>query len=470
MRYALAFVALALTGAALFSGCGDTATEPELEGFSLQGTIAAAGSQNLSQATVQLFAAAQDAAIADMLTEYPSVGFSLLPLMLFDPLTQEPISTSNPNNNGDFRFEALPQGNYIVDAQLSAYACSEPAFINLTDESNIGTLLLSPQQEVEGNLQTSTWQTGEVFMITGDIVVPPDAVLTIQPGVLILLDGDYALTVMGGLQVEASPTRPVRFRLTPDHYLSGGDWAGIRLENPTTACTLTGLTIQGSATAVKVSGGQALISECLLDAPGAYGAFFSAGASGGVQHCIVRDGDTGLTASYADPEFSHNLILDMTGAGIELKDTCQAEIFDNIILNCQTGIWSDWRTAPLIHYNLISGGQRALDAQRGISATIRYNEFRDQTLEGVRFHNGYCYSLLENNNFINMPQIILNASSGTGTEPDTIQAPYNYWDGEDGAGIPLRIIDGYDVSSPGSTIDVVEFEPYRLDPVPGGGP
>lgn len=470
MRCVLSFIALALTGASFFSGCGDTATDPKFEGFSLQGAIAAVGSQNLSQATVQLFAAAQDAAITDMLAEYPSVGFSSLPLMLFDPQIQEPISTSNPNSNGDFRFEALPQGNYIVDAQLSGYACSEPAFINLMDESDIGTLLLSPQQEVEGNLETLTWQTGEVFVITGDIVVPPNAVLTIQPGVLILLDGDFALTIMGGLQVEGSPTQPVRFRLTLDHYLSGGDWAGIRLENPAMACALTGLTIQGSSTSLKVSGGQAMIGECLLDAPGAYGAFFSAGASGGVENCIVRDGNTGLTASYSDPEFSHNLILNMTGAGIELKDTCQAEIFDNVIFNCQTGIWSDWRTAPLIHYNLISGGQRALDAQRGISATIQYNEFRDQTLEAIRFHNGYCYSLVENNNFIDMPQIILNASSGTGTEPDTIHAPYNYWDGEDGAGIPLRIIDGHDVSSPGSAIDVVEFEPYRLDPVPGGGP
>ena len=449
-------------------GCQRSATAPTPGSYSIQGTLALDGGGDPSQATVRLFAAPQDAMISQTLNDHPSLGFSPIYLSLFDPLTQSPLNSLNPEQSGYFHFPNLAAETYILDAVLEGYACAEPLLAVISTDADVGTLWLSPEEYVSGNLGQAIWDSGKVYRLSGDILILPEALLTIQQNVLILLDGDYTMTVAGGIQITASPQNPVRFRLSEEHFQVGGDWGGIRIDHPTNDCVLTGMVIQGAFTALQVSAGEAQVSECLFDAPGAYGAYFSANASGTVMNSIVRDGNNGLVADNSDPQFSQNLILRTSETGVIVKSYSQATLQENALLDCETGIWSDWYTSPLIQHNLISGGSRAIEAQTGFTATVRYNVFQGQESEGIYLYN--CYPLIENNNFINMPLNILHVNGNNGQQSDTVFAVYNYWDGEDATGIPQRIVDGHDIGSPNNPVGPVEYEPFLLTPVAEAGP
>ena len=138
------FVAVIMLMVALFtSGCGDLMTAPAPDKFTLQSTLLLSDGGDVSQATVTIFFSPDDNSISQMLADYPSIGFSPFSLMLFDPLVQTPISISLPDSNGHFVFEDLLQGSYIIDADLSGYACPEPALVSLQSNTDIGILQLA---------------------------------------------------------------------------------------------------------------------------------------------------------------------------------------------------------------------------------------------------------------------------------------------------------------------------------------
>lgn len=452
----------------ILCGCSGSSSGPSSAAFNIQGILAVENGDDLTQATVRLFAAPQDVMLSEILTDYPALGFSPLELMLFDPLNQSPIRSISPDSSGAFTIENVGEGIYILDAELDGFGCPQPLLVNLTGDTSVDTSRLYSEELISGIISETVWESGKVYRLVGDVIVPDNILLTIAPGVLITLAGDYSITITGGIQIDGSSSRPVRFRLSEDHFQSGGDWGGIKIDHPAFPCYLNGSVIQGAFTSLQVSGGNTLVQDCFFEAPGSYGVYFSADADGSVTHSIVRDGANGLVAENCDPQFSMNVVLRMSQTGIIVKSNSQAMLEENVLMDCETGIWSDWYPSPLIQYNLISGGSRAVDAQTHFEATIRYNVFENQQLEGIYVYNSY--PLIENNSFVNMPLNILHVNGNNGLQSDTVFAAYNYWDGEDATGIPLRIVDGHDIGSPNNPVGPVEYEPFRLEPVSGAGP
>lgn len=455
-----------------FWGCGESATEPAVDTYTISGTLVLNDGQDPSPAVIRLFAAPQNSQIQEMLSSYALVGFADYETMLFDPLTVQPLKTVSPGPDGSFQIDGLDGGAYVVSASLSGYGCSEPEWVSLSSDADIGDLELSPEQEISGNITADqTWHSGDVYAINSDVLILAGVTLTIEEGTLIQLKGDYEIKVFGSLQVEGLPSRPVRFRLHPDYYTADADWNGIRIEIGAGDCQFSGMSIQGASTALEIKDGVTTVSECLFDAPGADGVFFSTLSSGEAKYCIALNGDVGLRANLSSPEFSYNLILNMSGAGIDVQDSSQADVHNNVIVNCGSGIRSSWFTAPTIQYNLISGGSRALDAERGFDAVIQYNVFTGQTGETVHFSIGYCYpDPFSYNNFLNAPLHILYVDGAAGQQADTVFAVYNYWDGEDPDDIPVRIIDGYDHGTQGNPIGIVVYNPILDTPVTLAGP
>ena len=428
------------------------------------------GGGPLTNVLVCVYTAPQDDQWLEVQTTYPNLGFSPAAPALFDPVNQQPVSTASPDSHGYFALAGLSAGDYIVNAELQGFACPEPKYLTLSENANIGTLHLVPPQPLADIQQDTGWSAGSVFLLQNDVIVHPQAVLTIQGGVLILASADAALIVAGGIQVLGDPGNPVRFRLTEEAQAAGSVWGGILLEQPVSACELNGISFQGASTALRVLNGQAQISQCLFWASSSFAAYFSANAQGSVAHSVVLEGNQGLVADNCNPVFEYNLVLRTASAGISLKSYSSSSVHDNALLDCQTGIWSDWETSPQIQDNLICGGWRGLDAQNGFTALVQYNEFQDQTQECIYLHVKNCYPQIEWNNFVNAPTVILHVNGNAGLQADTVFARHNYWDGEETAVIPDRIIDGHDIGSPDNPIGPVDFNPPSTIPVPEAGP
>jgi hypothetical protein len=461
---------LILSAAVLFAGCGKKVTSPEQPDYSVQGILTVEGCPNASAASVRLFAAPRDEMLQQILVEHPAAGISPITPTLFDPLNQIPVSVIQPDSAGHFLFNNLAAGSFVIDADLEGYGCPQPVFVNVPEASSAGTLSLAVMQPVSGSLGNVVWTTGSAYQLIGNVTFQPSTELVIQEGVLIEVAGDYSIYVYGGIRVDGVPGNPVRFRLSRAHFQAGGDWGGLRLEQPVSSCHLTGMLVQDAATALRVVGGSAEIRECLLDKPSGFGAYFSGGAQGLVENCVVRDGYQGLVADNCSPHFDHNLILRMSLRGILIKAYSQVSLSGNVLRDCQTGIWSEWYTSPTIEYNLVSGGDYGLDAQRGFSATVRYNEFRQQSRSAVYFHIGYCYPYMQYNNFFEMPDTIFYVNGSAAQQTDTVYAPNNYWDGRESDELANSIVAGLRSGSQGNPVGPVIYEPYFMQPNQEVGP
>jgi len=454
------------------TGCGKKATDPGPDTYTISGSISCDDPIDYTSVTVKLYEAPEDGQMQSLLASYPFIGFSNADLMLFDYNSEVPVEISSPSSDGQFIFADLQTGDYIVNAAIESYCSAQPKYISLQGNENAGILTLSAEIEIIGNItEPTTFESGQVYRIESDVNVTQDAPLNIEAGTTILLNGDYGIRIFSSLQVQGTVTNPVIFRLHPDFYQPGADWDGIQIELGAGDCNLTGMVIQNVSSGIEIKSGTTQISECLFEAPESEAISFSGLSGGKVEYCIVRDGDDGLIATHTQPEFNNNLILRMSGAGIDVQDSSQANIHNNIMADCNTGIRSSWFTAPKIRYNLISGGTRAISAERGFDAEIEYNDLMGQTGEGIYFSIGYNYpDPFRYNNFIDQPQHILFVTGSAGQQPDTVFAPFNYWDGEDEESIPLRIMDGLDQSTSQNPIGPVDFLPIMESPVTNTGP
>jgi PKD repeat protein len=105
---------------------------------------------------------------------------------------------------------------------------------------------LSAPTTIPGGNVSGTWDmAGSPYLIDGDITVPAGATLTIEPGVEVLFQDWYSLTVNGTLVADGTESAPILF--------GGGNatagWLGIRFINAPDGSSLTYVTVEnGRAT------------------------------------------------------------------------------------------------------------------------------------------------------------------------------------------------------------------------------
>jgi len=82
----------------------------------------------------------------------------------------------------------------------------------------------------EGSLlDDAVWEPQEgPYLVTGELTVPPGAVLTILPGTTVFFDPDAKMNIKGRLIAEGTEYELIRFTRTPE---AGGTWGGIQFAN-----------------------------------------------------------------------------------------------------------------------------------------------------------------------------------------------------------------------------------------------
>ncbi len=116
-----------------------------------------------------------------------------------------------------------------------------------------------------GNLPSATWTVGgSPFVITGDVTIPAGNVLTLQPGVTVLVAGTDGLgagldptrveiIVQGALLCLGSTAAPVTFRAQSG--TGSALWYGIRIASGSTGASITDASIQNTVTALMMAAG-----------------------------------------------------------------------------------------------------------------------------------------------------------------------------------------------------------------------
>ena len=181
-------------------------------------------------------------------------------------------------------------------------------------------------QIVNGTVNTTTWTTGDTVRINGEITIPYDRVVTIQPGVDVVFDQPVEFTVAGKIFAVGTQSDSIRFM----QGLSA-DWGGIRLTGGDTSTTImhycrisdgnatSGGAIYASGTNALLSMENSVISDNLASAQGG-GLWSGGGANLNLNKCLIyrnevssAGGGGGFMANGGDMTFT-NCIFDENNA------------------------------------------------------------------------------------------------------------------------------------------------------------
>lgn len=113
--------------------------------------------------------------------------------------------------------------------------------------------------EVSGE-QSGRWTlAASPYIVTGNIVVPEDKTLTIEPGVIVKFAGYYSLKVNGTLRALGSPTNRIVFTSGADNEY---DDIGLAITNPATSNDWSGIEFTDSSNDVQSRMENCIIKYC----------------------------------------------------------------------------------------------------------------------------------------------------------------------------------------------------------------
>lgn len=288
----------------------------------------------------------------------------------------------------------------------------------------------------------------------GDIIVPPDVTLTIQPGTEVLFPAGAVLNVQGRLLARGSARNPVVI-----HSSAGsktGSWQGITFEQGSKeGSELLNVRIEGASQCVTLTGAKVRIADAtlqksgkgVLSGVGAYllverttisdmsegGIDASVGSQGKIVGCQIRrvtnfgiqigkksafsitdnqiaNAKIGIFISGDSPPLERNTI-DHCEAGIVILQTSPNTIVrGNKITDCKSGIACHQFSVPLVEKNILERCEVGVDCFQAASPTIRQNRFsrNQRAISCVQM----CNPAVSRNDFIdNQTAIYLHLSS-----------------------------------------------------------
>ena len=215
---------------------------------------------------------------------------------------------------------------------------------------------------------SGTWTVdGSPYLIGGDITVPAGQTLTIAPGVEVLFESWYKLTVNGTLLAEGTAESPILF--TGTHPTAG--WLGIRLINASDASRLTYVVIEkGRATGaapLNVGGGLYIENSSPTISFSTFRDNYATTSGGGIYL-------TGSNAVLSDNVLANNSVStggSGFGGGIYMVDS-NPELTHNLIAGNRVYVSGSYSTPTGL-----GGGLYA----RRSSPVLRYNVIRDNVVD-----------------------------------------------------------------------------------------
>ena len=264
--------------------------------------------------------------------------------------------------------------------------------------------------DVSGD-QLGTWTLSESpYNLVGDVHVPPGETLVIEPGVAVVADGHYSLTVdQGTLLAIGTAEQPIL--MTAADYEAG--WRGLRLEQADDSSTVSYCTIEyarGAGGFPAVRGGAILCKDCSptishnelrfnyshnenYNGTGAGVTTWNSSATIADNHIHDNIADSGGgICCFEDgiPLIVRNTIADNTayyaGGGIYIAAWTPARVENNIITGNWAAGWGggginswasgSWDTMCIIRNNLIAGNtaNTSGEARGGGGIYCRYDK------------------------------------------------------------------------------------------------
>jgi len=198
------------------------------------------------------------------------------------------------------------------------------------------------------------------YLVTGDITVPVNSTLRIEPGVVIIVTGNYRFIVNGTLIALGTEALPIDIHA---NNARAAAWMGITM-NATSRDSLRYVSIRHAYQGISVLDCDPVIDRCVFSM---------------CDRSAVR-------FSLSNGQLINSVISDITGNGVAVTDDSRALIQNDTIRRCgSSGIAVDGNGIPIINSNWIEDARNhgiAL-SQAGNQTLITWNVILRPTNRGI---------------------------------------------------------------------------------------
>ena len=146
---------------------------------------------------------------------------------------------------------------------------------------------VSAETIVPGGSVSGTWTvSGSPYLIQGNINVPADSTLTIEPGVQVSFQGGYGLTVNGLLEAVGTEADSIRFTAV-------SWWNGVTFNNAVDVSHVSYTSFSGESATLACDNSSPEISHCRISG-GLYGILVTDLGRPNLAHCTISDNYRGI--------------------------------------------------------------------------------------------------------------------------------------------------------------------------------
>lgn len=220
----LHIAALLMLLTALLSGCKEEEVQRGIRGtVSVDGGSAAGDSVLIYDMPV--FA---ETSVWTITQRNPAVGFPFRLQAAFDWRFNTPRAATAAGNDGSFRFDGFPDGDYVLVAFKPGYGWSVPQAVTVAGQTaDAGTLRLQPEFTLPGNAiitENTRWLAGRHYVLAQNLTVNNGVTLTIEPGAVVRVGDGGRIQVFGNIVADGTPDAHVVFTSNQRNSPLSGDW------------------------------------------------------------------------------------------------------------------------------------------------------------------------------------------------------------------------------------------------------
>jgi len=277
---------------------------------------------------------------------------------------------------------------------------------------------------VEGPItQDTVWTlVDSPFVMSKDVIVYPNATLTIEPEVEIKFGGNFSLIVEGKLFANGTRDKMIRFTSNKDEPIVG-DWGTIRL-NGTETSILVYCIIEYGTNGITIENGTLNIQNSFVCFNSENGITITNGSVTVKDNKIANNTMSGIYIAGGNQVTVHHNIIMSNEDGITLTGNLTSEINinqNNISLNRHSGILleSDTYDNTDIRNNTLSTNSYGFYVSTNASTVITRNYILNNTF-GIFYEKGTDHKAHFNDIYDN--------DAGMDVSPNAaVNAEYNYW-------------------------------------------
>ncbi|MCB9366158.1 MAG: hypothetical protein H6506_02830 [Calditrichaeota bacterium] len=272
-----------------------------------------------------------------------SVGFDYDLHFGFDHRLLSSARSDTADNNGDFQFEDVTIGDYVIVADKPGQGWTPYRLIHVSGDLSVGDLQLPRVRTYsndDGDLsvfiqENTTWEAGTQYVIRDNAFVRSGATLTIQPGATVLLAGNKALNIQDGTLVcRGTADKFIVFAAADVVSRDPDEWLRVRLSAEASPPNFAYTAFRNGATAISTEADSGLVEYCSFER------FVNEGVLALqqpplVRRCVFNLTATGIwAASTAGFHCERNVFQTCDPFAIVLDSLRDGEIFCNWFRDC----------------------------------------------------------------------------------------------------------------------------------------